>query len=259
MPSRLLAGSQARTLVWMSAGYRSSLAPVAVICAACIACGVPRMPSQDARAASELNPQATFAAHQVHAGFVLDRLQPDTTGVVEQANVINWGFVPEFRVRTAAGDVGDLRLTAPASVTVRETRVQEAGDVDPSWDNGAIRFTLRPATGPPLRFGPFERIDGGAGYSVLSRNALTLLDVEGVYRSTVFDTHDQPVGWWEVKIVEPFRPHVFAGVVPGTSPVAQAGVMLALNSEIDWIENHVLDVWRGMSGGRGGSHLGGVR
>ena len=35
--------------------------------------------------------------------------------------------------------------------------------------------------------------------------------------------------------------------------------MLALNSEIDWIENHVLDVWRGLSGGRGGSHLGGVR
>jgi hypothetical protein len=259
MQSDLLAGPEARTVVWMSAGDRSSLAPVAVICAACIACSVPRMPSQDARAASALNPQATFAAHQVHAGFVLDRLQPDATGVVEQANVINWGFVPEFRVRTAAGDVGDLRLTSPASVTVRESGVRNAGQVAPAWDNGAIRFTLRPATGAPLRFGPFERIDGGAGYSVLSRNALTLLDVEGTYRATVFDEHDQPVGWWEVEVVEPFRPHVFVGVLPGTSPAAQAGVMLALNSEIDWIENHVLDVWRGLSGGRGGSHLGGVR
>jgi hypothetical protein len=255
----LLAVPEGRTLIWMFAGCRSSLALVAMICAACIACGAPRMPSPDARAASDLNPQATFAAHQVHAGFVLDRLQPDATGVVEQANLINWTFVPEFRVRTVAGDVGDLRLTAPASVTVRESGVQEAGQVAPAWDNGAIRFTLRPATGAPLRFGPFERIDGGAGYSVLSRNALTLLDVQGVYRATVFDAHDQPVGWWEVEIVEPFRPHVFAGVLPGASPAAQAGVMLALNSEIDWIENHVLDVWRGMSGGRGGSHLGGVR
>ena len=98
-----------------------------------------------------------------------------------------------------------------------------------------------------------------AGYSVLSRNALTLLDVEGTYRATVFDEHDQPVGWWEVEVVEPFRPRVFSGSLPGTSPAAEAGLMLALNSEIDWIENHVLDVWRGMSGGRGGSHLGGVR
>ena len=252
----LLAGPGARTLVSMSAGYRSSLALLATIC---VACGGPRIPSPDARAASELNPQATFAAHQVHAGFVLDRLQPDATGIVEQANVINWDLVPEFRVRTGAGDLGDLWLTAPASVTVRERGVPEAGQVAPAWDNGAIRLTLHPATGAPLRFGPFERIDGGAGYSVLSRNAQTLLDVEGIYRSTVFDAHDQPIGWWEVKIVEPFRPHVFAGVVPGTSPATQAGVMLALNSEIDWIENHVLDVWRGLSGGRGGSHLGGVR
>src|SRR5262249_29187538 len=128
----------------MFPGYRSSLALVATICAACIACGAPRIPSPDARAASALNPQATFAAHQVHAGFVLDRLQPDATGVVEQAHVINWP--PEFRVRTGAGDVGDLRLTSAASVTVRERGVPEAGQVAPAWDNGAIRFTLRPAT-----------------------------------------------------------------------------------------------------------------
>jgi hypothetical protein len=223
---------------------------------ACVACGA-GISGEHPRAASELDPRATFAAHQVHAGFVLDRLQPDATGVVEQAHVINW--VPEFRVRTAGSDVGHLRLTAPASVTVRESGVREAGQVAPAWDNGAIRFMLRPATGAPLRFGPFERIDGGAGYSVLSRNALTLLDVEGTYRATVFDEHDQPVGWWEVEVVEPFRPRVFSGSLPGTSPAAEAGLILALNSEIDWIENHVLDVWRGMSGGRGGSHLGGVR
>lgn len=242
----------------MPTGWRSSLAPVVMICGVCAACA-PRISGETSRAASELDPEATFAAHQVHAGFVLDRLQRDATGVVEQAN-INWTGIAEFQVRTGAGDVGDLRLTAPASVTVRESGVREAGQVAPAWDNGAIRFTLRPPSGAPLRFGPFERIDGGAGYSVLSRNALTLLDVEGIYRATVFDEHDQPVGWWEVEVVEPFRPHVFAGSLPGTSPAAEASLMLALNSEIDWIENHVLDVYRGNSGGRGGgSNTGGAR
>jgi len=237
----------------MSAAHRWS--PITLL-TFCVACGA-GISGENPRAASELDPQATFAAHQVHAGFVLDRLQPDATGVVEQAHVINW--VPEFRVRTGGGDVGHLRLTAPASVRVREVGVKEAGDVAPAWDNGAIRFTLRPAAGPPLRFGLFERIGGGAGYSVLSRNMLTLLDVQGIYRATVFDVHDQPVGWWEVNVVEPFRPRVFAGALPRMSPAAEAGLMLALSSEIDWIEDHALDVYRGNSGGRGGTHLGAGR
>ena len=88
---------------------------------------------------------------------------------------------------------------------------------------------------------------------------MTLLDVQGIYRATVYDAHDQPVGWWEVNAVEPFRPRVFAGALPHTSPAAEAGLMLALSSEIDWIEDHALDVYRGNSGGRGGSHLGAGR
>lgn len=239
----------------MSTRWRSSCAAALVVCAACIA-GGPVAPPTPGKDASALNPQATFAAHQVHAGFVLDRVQGNATGVVEPANIIAWTGIPKFRVRTGASTVGDLWLTAPASVTVREAGVPEPGAIAPTWDDGAVRFTLRPATGAPLRFGPFERIGGGAGYSVLSRNALTLLDVQGTYRSTVFDAHDQPVGWLEVNVVEPFRPHVFAGVVPGTSPASEAGLMLALNSEIDWIENHALDVWRGTSGGHFDSHMG---
>src|SRR5262245_54295506 len=244
----------------MFTGCRPSLAPVVLIYGVCIACGAVAPPTADeiSRAASDLNPEATFAAHQVHAGFVLDRLQRDAPGVVEQAN-INWTGIAKFRVRTGEGTAGDLWLTAPASVTVREAGAREAGDVAPTWDNGAIRFTLRPSTGSPLRLGPFERVGGGAGYSVLSRNALTLLDVAGIYRATAFDAHDQPVGWLEVKVVEPFRPRVFEGVLPGMSATAEAGVMLALNSEIDWIENHSLDGYRGTYGGHVGGHPGSAR
>ena len=238
--------------------WRSSWAAALVVCAACMTRG-PVVPPTPDKEASALSPLATFAAHQVHAGFVLDRIQGNATGVVEPAHVIDWNGIPEFRVRTLTGNAGHLWLTAPASVTLRETGVPGAGAVAPAWDNGAVRFTLHPATGAPLRFGPFERIGGGGGYSVLSRNARTLLDVQGTYRATIFDAHDQPVGWWEVEVVEPFRPRVFAGVMPGTSPASEAGLMLALSSEIDWIENHALDVWRGTSGGHLGSQLGNGR
>jgi len=56
----------------------------------------------------------------------------------------------------------------------------------------------------------------------------------------------------QVRILEPYGARLFQGVLPGIPPEEQAGLMLALNSEIDWIENVVTDVHRGTSGGRGG-------
>jgi hypothetical protein len=142
----------------MSASWRSWCAAALVVCATFVACGGPVVPPTPDKEAAALNPQATFAAHQVHAGFVLDRVQGNATGVVERAGVIDWNGIPEFRLRTGAGNVGHLWLTAPASVTLRETGVPEAGAVAPAWDNGAVQFTLHPPMGTPLRFGPFERI-----------------------------------------------------------------------------------------------------
>ena len=156
--------------------------------------------------ASELDPGATFAARQVHNGFRIDRLQGWGTGVVESARWINWPGSPQFRVRAEEAPLGDLWLIAPAHVEVREGGApRTAGDVEPAWDDGAIRLTLRPASGVPLRSGLFERI-GGSGYSVLSRNAQTLLDVHGTYRADILDANNRRVGWWEVHIAEPFEP-----------------------------------------------------
>jgi len=78
-----------------------------------IACGTSgceptRLPS------SELDPQATFAAHQVHAGFLLDRLPDSDTGIVEPPTWINLSGTPRFRVRTTRGTQGTLRVTSPA-------------------------------------------------------------------------------------------------------------------------------------------------
>ena len=131
-------------------------------------------------------------------------------------------------------------------------------DVEPAWDDGAIRLTLRPASGVPLRSGLFKRI-GGSGYSVLSRNAQTLLDVHGTYRADILDANNRHVGWWGVHIAEPFEPRLFEGVVPGVSLVMDSGVTVALNSEIDWIEDHTLDVYRGTSSGHLHERSGGGR
>jgi hypothetical protein len=58
-----------------------------------------------------LDPQVTFAAHQVHEGFLLDRLPDDDMGIVEAATWINLSATPRFSVRTTAGAHGTLRLT----------------------------------------------------------------------------------------------------------------------------------------------------
>jgi hypothetical protein len=101
--------------------------------------------------ASELGAGAAFAAHQVHNGFRIDRLPGGGTGVVESARWINWSGSPQFRVRAEEAPLGDLWLIAPAHVEVRERSVtRTVEDVEPAWDGGAIRLTLRPASGAPL-------------------------------------------------------------------------------------------------------------
>jgi hypothetical protein len=203
---------------------------------------------------SELDPQATFVAHQVRDGFLLDRLPGNDTGLLEPSRWIDLSGRPRFRVRTTRGARGTLRLISPARVVIHDATAQPAADVAPSWDAGAIHLTLRPAAGTPLRLGPFERIDGNSGYSTLTRNAQTSLDLQGTYRATILDANNQLIGWFQVRNVEPYGARLFQGIIPGVSLEEQAGLVLALNSEIDWIENQVIDVHRGTSGGRDGGH-----
>jgi hypothetical protein len=217
-------------------------------CAAVWGCAPVQIP------ATEVDRDATFAAHRVHDGFLIDRLQDGGSGVIEPAQLLNWQG--EFRVRSQDATLGDLRITAPASVEVREGGA--AHDIQPAWDDGAIRLTLNRTTGAPLHVGPFERING-SGYSVLSRNAPTLLDVRGTYRAAVVDADGHPVGWWQVNVSEPYEPRLFQGAAPGVSPAVGAGLSLALNSEIDWIENQTLDVYRGTSSGHFDDRSGGGR
>src|SRR5262250_1211670 len=132
--------------------------PGLVSLAAMLGCAPAHVP------APALTAGATFAAHQVHNGFLIDKLPSGGTGVVEPARWINWPGSPQFRARAEDAPLGDLWLIAPAHVEVRERGVPGTAGVEPAWEDGAIRLTFRPATGPPLRSGLFERI-GGSGYS----------------------------------------------------------------------------------------------
>src|SRR5262250_2598557 len=87
----------------------------------------------------DLDPGAIFAAHQVHDGFVIDRIPRGGTGVIEPARWVNWGS-PRFRVRVDGVTLADLTLMAPARVEIHETDTPGVGHVEPAWDDGAVRL-----------------------------------------------------------------------------------------------------------------------
>lgn len=200
-----------------------------------------------------LDPGANFAAHQISGGFVIDRAPAGGTGLVLPAHWLRWGDDPTFVVRVDDEVVGALWLEAPADVVARVSasgRAPLVQTVEPAWENGAVRLTLRPAAGPPLTTTTFRRLGVGGGWSELSRMAQTNLDVRGTFRAAVLDGDGRPVGWLQVRIDDPVGPRLFEGALPSAVPTAGAAATVALDSEIDWIMDRVIDVHRGTSGGR---------
>src|SRR5262249_10740393 len=94
-------------------------------------------------------------------------------------------------------------------------------------------------------------VDGRVGVADLSRNVQTNLDLRGVYRATIFDGGDAPVGWFEVRAPSPDAPRVFQGRLPQMPFTAGPALVVALASELDWIEAHTIDVYRGTGRERG--------
>src|SRR5262249_52500401 len=79
------------------------------------------------------------------------------------------------------------------------------GDVRPSWDDNAIRLQIVPPDGQPITSDVFARAEDEGGTSVLSRNALTILDVRGRYRAALRDATGAEVGWLRLRI-GPYEP-----------------------------------------------------
>jgi hypothetical protein len=201
-----------------------------------------------------IDPEATFTAHPEHKTLVLDRLPGGGRGTavppgwfhgLRQADVV---LVSEGETRAA------FWLTAPARVEIHaETARGSAslGEVVPDWDDGAIRLTLRTPEGEAFTTDRFERVNVGSASSTLSRNAQTVLDTRGTYRAAIRDAKGGTAGWMRVR-VSPYAEasRIFDADLPKpVGPALATAGALALDSEITWIEDHTLDVYRGKSGG----------
>jgi hypothetical protein len=90
----------------------------------------------------------------------------------------------------------------------------------------------------------------------LARTGQTNLDVRGTFRAQVTGSGGEPRGWFEVHVPSPDEPRVFAGALSHAPPEAGPALALALASELDWIEDHTIDVYRGLDRGRDGTGRG---
>jgi len=203
-----------------------------------------------------IEPGVNFAAHAEHARLVIDRLPGGGAGEVTPPGWFHWpgSASPTLVLTEKNGSVTGLWLTAPATVEARagtSGTAPRAGLVEPSWEDNAIRLTLRTAAEDKIQTDVFARQATGGGPLALSRVAQSILDVRGVYRAALRDAKGAEAGWLRVRI-SPYQEsmRIYDGLLPAAvGPALAAAAAVALASEIDWIEDHALDVYRGSSGG----------
>ncbi len=195
----------------------------------------------------------TFAAHIEHEGIVFDRYPGGGHAIAKPRSGFRLPGSPAFVLERDGTRAAAFWLPAPSTVEVRATDESSAmliGEVIPDWDDDAIRLTLRRGDAAPLHTETFAREWGGAT-AALSRSTRSNLDLRGSYRARLRDASGTDVGWLRVR-VGPFldAPRIYDGVLPGdVVPEVTVATVLALSSELDWIETHTLDVNRGTSDG----------
>src|SRR5262249_54898166 len=195
-----------------------------------------------------IDPDVNFAAHVEHDHIILDRVPGVHGGVVEAPGWFHWGTTPSFVVLSEGKKVANLSLTAPATVQVRsgDGAGSVLGSVEPSWDDNAIRLTLHSPDAAVFRSDVFARAVTGGGPAVLTRSAQLIIDVRGTYRAALRDPKGGEAGWLRVKVT-PYAesPRIYDGVLPtAVGPGVAAATAVALGSEIEWIENHTVNVYR---------------
>ena len=201
----------------------------------------------------EIDPQATFGAHQEHAALVVDRFDRGRSGVLQAASWLRLPGAPTFVLDVGGETVAGIWLSG-SQATVRREKSKSSeviGEVTPSWENGAIRFALQPAGASAFRTDVFTRKGASGGPGVLTRVVETILDVRGTYEATLRDAKNVAVGWMRVRI-GPYQPspRIYEATLPAAvPPELTTAAAAALDAEIDWIEDHALNVYRGTGGG----------
>ena len=189
----------------------------------------------------------TFAAHDVHGGLVVDHWAGGAPGELQPASWFRWPGGPSHVLRTGGTEGAALWLGAPGRATVRSGPTTDApitGRVEPSWDDNAIRLTITPAVGPPIRSDVFTRLDLGAGPDELSRITTQWALVRGTYQAALRTPDGKQVGWLRAQVGLHQDGFVgYEGVLPATVDQGlAAGAASALGSEIYWIAERTIDV-----------------
>lgn len=216
--------------------------PFVLLLAGCFAAKVP----------ISLDAEATFTAHRERGGLAIDRARAAEPVVLEAQSWFRTRGGPTFVLRVGKDRVAELSLVGSGRALVRRpTEPATTSQVDGAWDDGAIRLTFVPAGVPPFHTDVFAR-EGVGAPAALSRTAETILDVRGTYRASVRDSQGAPVGWFRVR-VGPYQPapRIYDARLPAEiDDGLAAAAALLLDTEISWIEDHALDVYRGTGGDR---------
>lgn len=197
---------------------------------------------------------ATIAAHQERRELVVDKLPDGRVGTVRPASFVKLPGTPDFVLATDREVLGGLWLVAPAHVVVRrDTSKTDApiGEVVPSWQDDVIRLTFTPVDGSPFRTDPLRREGGGTGRAVFSRTIDANIDLRGTYKAALRDAKGTAVGWLRLRI-GPYQPsgRIYdAAMPPAIDAALGIGGFVALDSEIDWIQDHTTDIYKGAGSG----------
>ena len=200
-----------------------------------------------------VDPEVTFAAHQERNLVVVDRASDGGGDEIAPVGGFRGPGSAAFTLKAGGQTTAWFWVTAPATVDARPTAdaaTAPIGQVAPAWQDGAVRLTLRAPDGQTLQSDAFQRV-GTGGYSMLSRDVRSTLDLRGTFRADLHDQGGKAAGWLRVQI-GPYgdAPRIFDAVLPPAVPPAlAAAVTVALGSELDWIEGHTLDVYRGGQSG----------
>jgi len=148
------------------------------------------------------DPEPTFTAHAIHGGVAIDHMTGGEPTVLEPTGWVHWPGDPTLVMRGGRHPLG-LWLVETGHVVVRDGTTEDSpviARVEPSWDNNAIRLTLRPADGPPIQSDVFERVGVGAAYSMLTRLANSSTEVPGTYQAAMRTSDGAEVGWLRVTV-----------------------------------------------------------
>ena len=222
-----------RTLAWIGA--------LAMVMSAACAPAATTLPTQ---------PGATFQAHLIHGGFMVDAMRGGAPTVASAPSWLNLGSGPALVLDDGAAKGEAVLLDGPGRACVRKAATSDAplvGCVSPEWDDNAIRLTIAPVGHRPLHADVFVREDPMAGPSVLTRDVALSTDVEGVYRAALRYPDGTPAGWLRVRVgLHQPAPEIFdAALPPSVDEGLATASAAALDEEVSWIEDHSYGVHRG--------------